>query len=322
MEKHFLASSNTLDGFTNHFDSINPGEDAFTYVIKGGSGTGKSTFMKKIGQYFENKGYTIEYFYCSSDADSLDGVHIIQKGVAVVDGTSPHVTEAVLPGVKDKILNVGDFISPNIKKHKKEIESILPKKKKMFDLCYAYLQSAKALVKVEKLLIDNRQSSITQKSVEVLSQIPKCKPSQKTNRQLYFSYIDDMGLCSILSKNNFDKIINLDAQNYFEGFAVINKIKESLLAKKISFTTILSPLGCDLAEGIYLEKQNILIYNNLLPKSMMNERLLLALLKKAGKCVQKARKIHKKLEKYYINSMNFAKLTVLKEKTIQEIENM
>ena len=77
MKTHkYLASANTSLGFKNCFNSINTTKNAFTYILKGGPGTGKSTLMKKIGKYFEDKGLFVEYFYCSSDANSLDGVRI------------------------------------------------------------------------------------------------------------------------------------------------------------------------------------------------------------------------------------------------------
>ena len=322
MEKYFLASNNTTNGFVSHFDSINPGENAFTYVLKGGSGTGKSTFMKKIGQYFENKGYDIEYFYCSSDPDSLDGVRIVQKSVAIVDGTSPHVTEATLPAIKDKIVNVGDFISLELRQHKKQVLPLLIKKKKMFDLCYAYLESLRGVAKAEKLLLQNTPQYATEKAEEILSQIKikKCKKACK--RKLYLSYFDGAGLCSLLPQNNFGKTIAIDSKNYFAGFDIMNKIKEKLASKGAFTIELISPLGEDLVEGLYLPGDDTLIYNNLLPKSIVNQHLFFALCKKAGKCIQKARQTHKKVEKYYVKYMNFAKLTVLREQIVQEIEQL
>ena len=121
MNKHFLASANTCKGFKNNFNSINISSNGFTYILKGGPGTGKSTIMKRFGKSYEDKGYDVEYFYCSSDPESLDGVFIPKKNISIVDGTAPHITEATVPGIKEKIINVGAFIKPSIKKHKKTI---------------------------------------------------------------------------------------------------------------------------------------------------------------------------------------------------------
>ena len=323
MENFYLASSNTTEGFCNHFDSINPEDNSFTYVIKGGSGTGKSTFMKKVGRYFEEKGFDIEYFCCSSDVSSLDGVRIVQKNVSIVDGTSPHITEAVLPQVKDKIINVGDFISPDIRKYKSQIEQILPKKKQCFDLCYKYLSCVRKIMDIEKSLAKNDNDFVNKKTDEVLSHITNFK--KQTNfqsRQLYLSYIDTKGLHNLKTKNKFKTIIEINAGQYMLGFEVLNKISNMLKIKKIEHIELLSPLGHEFVEGIYFPSNGTLVFNNYKKGSLKNEKIFSTLLSKAGKCVEDARSFHKQIEKYYISHMDFDKLTTLREKTIKEIENM
>jgi len=323
MENFYLASSNTTEGFCNHFDSINPLDNSFTYVIKGGSGTGKSTFMKKIGKYFKEKDFDIEYFCCSSDASSLDGVRIVQKGVSIVDGTSPHVTEAVLPQVKDKIINVGDFISPDIRQYKSEIEQILPKKKRCFELCYKYLSCVRKIMDVEKLLTNDDNVFANKKADEILSRITNFKKQTDVKvRQLYLSYIDKKGMLNLKSKNKFKSIIEVNAEQYLLGFEVLEKISNILKNKKIEHVELLSPLGSEFIEGIYFPNSNTLVFNNYKKGSLKNEKLFSVLLSKAGKCVEEARAFHKQIEKYYISHMDFDKLTALREKTIKEIEDM
>lgn len=65
--------------------------------------------MKEIGQHFGNQGYDIEYHWCSSDPDSLDGVVIGSHQVAVLDGTAPHVIDPRYPGAVDEIVNLGQY---------------------------------------------------------------------------------------------------------------------------------------------------------------------------------------------------------------------
>ena len=45
-------------------------------VSKGGPAPGKSTIMKEIGEYFIDNGEDVDFLWCSSDPDSLDGVVI------------------------------------------------------------------------------------------------------------------------------------------------------------------------------------------------------------------------------------------------------
>lgn len=107
LEKYF-AASNSAHGFCNYYNECFSSADKL-YIIKGGPGTGKSGFMRRCAALAKNKGYHVEYFYCSSDPDSLDGILIhSSKIIAVIDGTAPHSYEMVYPGVRDNIINLGE----------------------------------------------------------------------------------------------------------------------------------------------------------------------------------------------------------------------
>ncbi len=104
--KNYYAAANSSLGFVDYFRS-NLEELERLYILKGGPGTGKSTLMKKIGAYFFEEGYDIEFIHCSSDNQSLDGVIIPQLKVGIVDGTSPHVIEPKAPGAIEEYVNLG-----------------------------------------------------------------------------------------------------------------------------------------------------------------------------------------------------------------------
>lgn len=108
----YFAAANTEDGFYSRFGALfNPssGEWQKIYIIKGGPGTGKSGFMRRVADAAEAHGYMTERFYCSSDAASLDGVRIPALGLALFDGTAPHTADPVYPGAVEEILNMGMF---------------------------------------------------------------------------------------------------------------------------------------------------------------------------------------------------------------------
>ena len=87
MKDQFFAAANTGRGFESDFPEIfSPEKFKRIYIIKGGPGTGKSTFMKKLGVEAERRGLSPEYYFCSSDVASLDGVVIPEKRAAVLDG--------------------------------------------------------------------------------------------------------------------------------------------------------------------------------------------------------------------------------------------
>lgn len=63
---NFFPGGNTAQGFYSFYDYL-PYEAEQVFIIKGGPGTGKSTFMKKIGERMIEEGYDIEFHWCSSD---------------------------------------------------------------------------------------------------------------------------------------------------------------------------------------------------------------------------------------------------------------
>ena len=90
--RHMFPGGNTSRGFFSYYSHILSQEAARRiFVIKGGPGVGKSTFMKKIGSELLERGYDIEFMHCSSDNNSLDGLVIPELGIAMIDGTAPHV---------------------------------------------------------------------------------------------------------------------------------------------------------------------------------------------------------------------------------------
>ena len=322
MENHYyLASANTCHGFINHFNYINPNENGMTYILKGGPGTGKSSFMKKVGEYFSKKGFTIEYFFCSSDSDSLDGVRIVEKNVAIVDGTAPHVTEATIPGVKEKIVNLGSFINGKIKKHKDTIEDLLAKKSACFSVAYAYLKTLGELLKIEKMLRDSSQKS--KSAFDITSILPILKNSNKgSQRKLFLSYYLVEKISSLQEKNNFKHIINLDSTNYFEGCDKLKEISSMLEKSHIEFTSFMSVLDPDDIESIYIPSLSTLVINNKAKQKFLNEKLINALIKKSAYYISKAKQYHKKVEKFYVENMDFKGIDSIREEIIKEIEQL
>ena len=139
--KTFFASSNSANGFQSYFDLIyNPKKFEKIYVIKGGPGTGKSNLMRKIGKEFEGK-KGVEYFLCSSDPDSLDGV-IIDEKVAIIDGTSPHAVEAKYPGAIEVLVDTAKGIKKGLISSRQKIIELNDKKSSLYKSAYSYLKAA------------------------------------------------------------------------------------------------------------------------------------------------------------------------------------
>ena len=110
MEQYFLGA-NSRSGFASLYDSFPPGKDDYLHVIKGGPGTGKSSFLKAIARTAEARGMEVHRVLCSGDPDSLDGVYLPERKTAWVDGTAPHVCEPRLFGVTGDYINLTAFFA-------------------------------------------------------------------------------------------------------------------------------------------------------------------------------------------------------------------
>ena len=103
---NFFAASNSAQGFYSYYKDCFSNLDKL-YIIKGGPGTGKSGFMRRISECALHRGYYVEKFYCSSDQSSLDGIILLRDGKSTgfIDGTSPHSFDMRIAGAVDNIIN-------------------------------------------------------------------------------------------------------------------------------------------------------------------------------------------------------------------------
>lgn len=145
MNETYFLGANTKDGFASLYGGFPP-EGAFLHIIKGGPGTGKSGFMRKLGKAAEAKGYDVHYVLCSGDPDSLDGVCIPALGAAWVDGTAPHVIEPSIFGAVEDYVNLGKFCRvPFSEAEREQMQDLNRRYKALYDRAYGYIAAAAAL---------------------------------------------------------------------------------------------------------------------------------------------------------------------------------
>lgn len=143
--RNIFPGGNTSCGFYSFYDYILSQEEAARiFVIKGGPGVGKSTFMTKIGSEMVNRGYDVEHLHCSSDNDSLDGILIPSLKVALIDGTAPHVVDPKNPGAVDEIINLGEYWDESkITVARNEVIKVNKRVGRYFKTAYSLLKESK-----------------------------------------------------------------------------------------------------------------------------------------------------------------------------------
>jgi len=140
--RQLFPGANTPQGFYSFYrEGLNGLKKVF--ILKGGPGVGKSTLMRKIGSELANYGYATEIWQCSSDSSSIDGIICREAGLAVIDGTAPHIVDPCFPGVCEEIINLGEFWNEeDLQANGNVIISLFREISQEFAAGYQFLQQA------------------------------------------------------------------------------------------------------------------------------------------------------------------------------------
>ena len=139
-----FPGGNTPQGFYSLFNYIIGDNATHVFVLKGGPGVGKSTFMKTIEEEMIFRGFDVEEHHCSSDPESLDALVIPSIGIALLDGTAPHVYDPRNPAIVDEIIHLGDYWDEKkIMQHKDDIMKVRRRGSRMFKIAYSLLKESK-----------------------------------------------------------------------------------------------------------------------------------------------------------------------------------
>lgn len=171
-----FAAANSGKGFKSFYAEIfADARIERRYIIKGGPGTGKSSFMKRISSEAAARGKRVEHYRCSSDPDSLDGI-VIDGKIAMIDGTAPHSEDTELAGARDEIIDLGAFWdSGALRQRRAEIERLRDEKSESYKMAYRYLNGCDGIFEINRALV---LKAVEQKKLEravsrYLSAIPR-----------------------------------------------------------------------------------------------------------------------------------------------------
>ncbi|KGP93015.1 hypothetical protein N780_11835 [Pontibacillus chungwhensis BH030062] len=81
---HYYVAGNTAEGYYRLTESMLNGLDK-CYILTGGPGTGKSTFIKSVAEELKGSEHFLEYLHSPSEPGSLDGLIIRNRRMALID---------------------------------------------------------------------------------------------------------------------------------------------------------------------------------------------------------------------------------------------
>lgn len=351
---NYFPGGNTAIGFYSFYQYL-PYKTDKTFILKGGPGTGKSTLMKKIGYEMTDHGYDIEFHWCSSDNNSLDGVVIPALRAAVHDGTAPHLIDPINPGAVEEIVNLGEFWdSEHLFKHRQEIIRTNQLIKDNFEKVYRYLKAASIICNewesyyIERLDI----TRVNQKTAALTSQLlgEKSFTASTRERHLFASAITPGGYV-----NHFENLTSdLDQRYLIKGqpgtgkSTLIKKVGDALFHNGYEIIYFHSALNPEKIEGIIVPEKKLSIVNAAPPHNFkatkdgdqiidMNscvnmaavrqfseeikkvENLFQQIMNQAYLYLKEAKSAHDQLEEFYVAAMDFNGVEAKRRFLIKEI---
>ncbi|MGL4849364.1 MAG: PRK06851 family protein [Clostridium sp.] len=353
-DRHMFLGGNTSKGFYSFFDNIISQEDATKiYCLKGGPGTGKSSLMKKIAFHFSTKGYNIEQFHCSSDDQSLDGVLIKELNVALLDGTAPHTIDPQTPGAIDSIVDLATCLNfEKIKPYKKDILSLNSYISNCFKRSYKYLNAASIIYKdwadLNNSALD--KNLLFKFNVSLKDMIfPNCRISPLgKERHLFSTAFSPNGVVSYTSAlaENLESIFILKGEPGLSKSEILKELGDRAIGYGYNIEYYHNPILPDRVSHLIIPELNTGIFSeseisklslqgttfnlsNMCDKDKLsslkedidfNKEEFEILLNKALSLITEAKSTHDKLEKFYVDNMDFDKVNEIYDRLVKEIE--
>ena len=328
--KYLFPGNNTPKGFISHYHEGLRGMQQI-FILKGGPGVGKSTLMRKIGTAMLERGYDVEFWQCSSDNDSIDGVLIPAISTAIIDGTSPHIVDPRYPGAVEEIVNLGNHWNRLLLRNdKKDIIELTDSISEHFTACYAKLAKAGSLLESQMKKTASKIDMPTLRNIiqELTNTVYRSGASR--SRNLFSTAVTPRGLISFaepLSRSVGNRWLLIGPVGC--GKELILKSLADEAERKGHYAEIYHPaLLPEQIELLLLPDLDIAILDagDKTPSYATDEDHIIdcselcdidseqiekengaiaTLVEEATAQVAKAKELHDKLEQHYIRAMNF-----------------
>ncbi len=351
----FFFGANNKIGYCSLYGNIyDPYEKGNHIILKGGPGTGKSTVMKRVAEKLEKDGLFVERGYCSADPNSLDAVVAPEINFSILDGTAPHNTDPVMPGVSEHIVNLSvAWDKEYLKLHGEEIGELIKSNGECHKKVAAFLKVAAQLEAQSVLLCSdfiNREKAERYAKRLCSRYIPK-KNTDKKGREhkRFLSAVTPEGIVTqhesivalsekiITIRDEFSLIAPFIA-DFVGGFAlengydvykcycplfprfkvehiIIPELKLSIFTENSYHSSIDSETFCVNASRFY-DKEAFRMNKE---KLLFQKKSKKELIDEAVRKLSVALNIHDRLEEYYIKATNFDVVNTISEDILKSV---
>ena len=332
-----FAAANNKKGFVSFYGDIFANSKIERrYIVKGGPGTGKSSFLQRVAAHAESGGYSVEYYRCSSDPSSLDGI-IIDGRISVIDGTAPHSEDTSLAGARDELVDLGAFWnSHKLFQSRRFIEALSAEKREYYAQAYRFLSACGTyfdinssmtdrMIKKEKLIASVHRSI---KNIEELAGNIKNNGKGSALAGLRAS----VGMSGCVCLDSYERAalrLHVVDDFYKMGHLYLSAIINECIARGYSLRVSYNPIEISCPDAVCIlntgdcfvigANDDIKAYSRINMKRFAsadeirtireewrsNERAYNSALSSACECLARAGDSHFKLEKIYIDAMDF-----------------
>ena len=346
----FFLGAVTANGFTTSFDKVIANGDYFTYILKGGAGTGKSSLMKKIESELDEGSRAV--YHCSSDPNSLDAVVLDDYKAIIVDGTAPHTFDPCLPGIGQVIVNLGEFWNESeLVTNKDEIISAMKLNKSylarggryvraLSDICFdTYSLAGEALdvsgikelaARIAKRVITGKGGGKGELSQKQLSAVTmegfKTYSETLLKHSRVYSFSDD---CFAASGALFDELAACASSKGYDVLVCVSQllnddVTEHLIIPELDVAFVSVNKLTDTPHSGRAVNLSRYYDSELMalkaPRLRLNRSAARTLMDEAAKTLTLAKAAHDDIEKYYISAMDFTALDKLTKKLVTRIK--
>lgn len=323
---HYFAGANTARGFVSRFHNIVPEENRRRMVyLKGGPGVGKSTLMKRVAEAAQEKGQEVVYFHCSSDPDSLDGVALPGTGVGLMDATAPHVYDPAIPGARDVLISLGDYLDEKaLMPHLGEIAAIQRDIAARFRRCWRYLAAAGEVLHSAETAAED-EGKVEQLADEWARTLP-LRGGTGSVTELFASAFTPKGLLQITDFSHMERRVTLEVPFGAHATELMRRIARKAAGRGLDVVLLLDPLTpeevahvlipahgvafCTAVrrtdQGEWLDADAVFRLREGSERELSFDRNACELLcQRASEQLASAHALHDELERFYIKNMDY-----------------
>lgn len=349
----YFLGANSPRGFYSLYDQLISIETATAvYILKGGPGCGKSTLMRKVAHAAAGAGIRVEYILCSGDPASLDAVILPDLGVALVDGTAPHVVEAKCPGAVEHYVNLDScYDSAALSPLRQELMACTTDYKNCYQRAYRCLSAASQIAEDLRstLLTPALEEKMQKRVAGILSREVRRskKPLPGRVTQRFLSAITHAGPQFLFetAKLQCPRIYEL-ADNYGLAYTMLSHLLagftaagydvvacpspmaperlEHLLIPSLELAFLTSSLAAPLPERPYrrirldaMSETELLRHNR--PRLRFSKKISASLVEESINSLAQAKHIHDELEALYNPHVDFDRVDRMAQEIIADI---